>query len=268
MRKLIACLSAVVAISCLTPQVQAQGLLKKLKDKVNDKVNSIAGSNNSSSSSSNNSNGNMNASPGSSGNSGGPTNRTGAGLTNTAPPDVLSNITKAESAGKDTNYSQVRYALQQAIMGVEIQLGRQILQSLPNTVDGLTKDTTKNVVSSTQFGWSNMTIQAVYSDGKDKQMTVMIGNIPMYASMVGLYFNNAYVQNNMTEQNPNIKQVQVKGEKAIIQFDQSTGYSLIAQLGQATVIAWQCVNFATEDEVMKAAESFDIANIKKLMGEQ
>ncbi|TKK69794.1 hypothetical protein FC093_06860 [Ilyomonas limi] len=265
MKKVIACLSAVVLFSCLAPQVQAQGLLKKLKDKVNDKVNDLKGNNNSSSSSTSNSDNNSSAA---SNNSSGPVNRTGAGLTNTAPPDVLSNIAKAETASKDTNYSQVRYALQQAIMGVEIQLGRQILQSLPNTVDGLTKDTTKNVVSSTQFGWTNMTIQAVYSDGKDKQMTVMIGNIPMYASLVGMYFNNAYVQNNMMEKNPNIKQVQVKGEKAIIQFDESTGYSLIAQMGQSTVIAWQCVNFATEDEVMKAAESFDITGIKKLMGEQ
>jgi len=264
MKKIIACFSAIVFISCITPQAQAQGLLKKLKDKVNDKVNTITGGN---ASSTNNSNTNGSATSNSS-NSSGPVNRTGAGLTNTAPPDVLSNIAKAETAGKDTNYSQVRYALQQAIMGVEIQLGRQILQSLPNTVDGLTKDTTKNVVSSTQFGWTNMTIQAVYSDGKDKQMTVMIGNIPMYAGLVGLYFNSAYVQNNMVDKNPNIKQVQVKGEKAIIQFDESTGYSLIAQLGQSTVIAWQCVNFATEDEVMKAAESFDIAGIKKLMGEQ
>ncbi len=262
MKKLIACLFAVVAFSCLAPHAQAQ-LLKKLKDKVN----SMAGSN---SSSTTNTNGNntSNSSSGGNSNSSGPANRTGAGLTNTAPPDVLSNIDKAETAGKDTNYSQVRYALQQAIMGVEIQLGRQIIHSLPNTVDGLTKDTTKNVVASTQFGWSNMTIQTVYSDGKDKQMTVMIGNIPMYAGMVSMYFNNAYVQNNMTEKNPNIKQVQVKGEKAIIQFDQSTGYSLIAQLGQSTVIAWECVNFATEDEVMKAANAFDIANIKKLMGEQ
>ena len=265
MKKLIACLSAVVAFSCLAPHAQAQ-LLKKLKDKVNEKINSAAGSNSSSSSSSDNSNNGSVASNGN--NSSGPSNHTGAGLTNTAPPDVLSNIAKAETAGKDTNYSQVRYALQQAIMGVEIQLGRQIIQSLPNTVNGLTKDTTKNVVSSTQFGWSNMTIQTVYSDGKDKQMTVMIGNIPMYASMVGLYFNNTYVQNNVTEQNPNIKQVQVKGEKSIIQFDQNTGYSLITQLGQSTVIAWQCVNFATEDEVMNAANAFDIANIKKLMGEQ
>lgn len=262
MKKSIACFFTITVLICSAPHLHAQGLLKKLKDKVNDKINAVTGTNNSSSSGNNN-----NTSSSSSGSSG-PTNHTGAGLTNTPPPDVLSNISKAEAASKDSNFSQTRYALQQAIMGVEIQLGRQIIQSLPNTVDGLTKDTTKNVVSSTQFGWSNMTIQTVYSDGKDKQMTVMIGNIPMYAGMVSLYFNNAYVQNNMTEKNPNIKQVEVKGEKAIIQFDQSSGYSLIAQLGQATVIAWQCVNFANEDEVMKAAESFDIANIKKLMGEQ
>jgi hypothetical protein len=260
MKQKLACFFTVILFICLAPQIHAQGLLKKLKDKVNEKINSTSGSN-SSSSSTNNSDNNANSSSN-------PTNHTGAGLTNTAPPDVLSNIDKAEAAGKDSNYSQVRYALQQAIMGVEIRLGKQILQSLPNTVDGLTKDTTKNVVSSTQFGWSNMTIQSVYSDGKDKQMTVTIGNIPMYASLVGMYFSNAYVQNNAADKNSNVKQVQVKGERAIIQFDESSGYSLIAQLGQSTVIAWQCVNFATEDEVMKAAESFDIAGIKKLMGEQ
>src|SRR5205085_5471420 len=108
--------------------------------------------NSSSSSSTNNGASNSGSATSNGSNNSGPVNHTGAGLTNTAPPDVLSNISNAEAAGKDTNYSQVRYALQQAIMGVEIQLGRQIIQSLPNTVDGLTKDTTKNVVSSTQFG--------------------------------------------------------------------------------------------------------------------
>jgi hypothetical protein len=267
MKKVIACFATLLLFTCLAPQVQAQGLLKKLKDKVADKVNDKLGGNNSSSAQTAGNGDNGSSSSSTTGNSSrGPVNKTGAGLTNTAPPDVLTNISSAEAAG--TDYSKARYALQQAIMGVEIQLGRQILQSLPGKVNDLARDTTKNVVSSTQFGWSNMTIQAVYSDGKDKQMTVSIGNLPMYAGLVGMYFNNAYVQNNMMEKNPNIKQVQVKGEKAIIQFDESTGYSLIAQLGQSSIMAWQCVNFATEDEVMKAANAFDIAGVKKLMGEQ
>lgn len=264
MKKLLAGFLSLFALSCLAPQVQAQGILKKLKDKVNDKVNVLKSTTTTPQSTDDGNN--ASASTGS--NRSGPVNRTGAGLTNTAPPDVLTNIANAETAVKEANYSQMRYALQQAIMGVEIRLGKQILAALPNEVNGLAKDTAQNVVSSTQFGWSNMTIQTVYSDGKDKQMTVSIGNLPMYAGLVGMYFNNAFMQANLADEHPNVKQVQVKGQPAIIQFDENTGYSLIAQLGQSAVIAWQCINFATEDEVMKAASTFDIDAVKKLMGEQ
>src|SRR3954454_8565958 len=99
MKQKLACFFTVILFICLAPQIHAQGLLKKLKDKVNEKINSTSGSN-SSSSSTNNSDNNANSSSN-------PTNHTGAGLTNTAPPDVLSNIDKAEAAGKDSNYSQV-----------------------------------------------------------------------------------------------------------------------------------------------------------------
>jgi hypothetical protein len=228
-------------------------LLKKLKDKVNSVVNPSTSSNAKTNSSSQGSNG--------------PANKTGAGLTNTPPPDVPANMDNAVKSMKDSNFSQARYALQQAIMGVEIKLGKQILESLPTAVDGLARKDSQNVVSSSQFGWSNMVMQTLYSDGKEKQMKVAIGNMPMYAGLVNMYFaNNVYVSNQ--QRNPNVKQTQVKGEKAIIQFEQSKGYSLIAQLGQSTIMVWECVNFATEDEVMGAANAFDIAGIKKQMGEK
>jgi hypothetical protein len=82
-----------------------------------------------------------------------------------------------------------------------------------------------------------------------------------------MYFANAaYVEANAEKQN--IKQVRVKGNKAIIQYDDSKGYTLMMQMGQASLIVWECVNFANEQEVMTAANSFDIDNIKKMMGEQ
>ncbi|HLX92918.1 MAG TPA: hypothetical protein VKR32_14630 [Puia sp.] len=233
-------------------QYRADGqLLKKLKDKVN----SVVNPNSTTNSQANSANGN------------GPANKTGAGLKNTPPPDIPTNMDNAVKSMRDSNFSQTRYALQQAIMGVEIKLGKQILESLPKTVDGLPKKDSQDIVASTQFGWSNMQMQTVYSNGKEKQMKVTIGNMPMYAGLVSLYFgNNVYVSNQ--QKNPNIKQTQVKGEKAIIQFDQNKGYTLIVQLGQATIVVWECVNFATEDEVMGAATSFDLAGIKKQMGEQ
>ncbi len=254
MKKLIIFCSVIFASACFNQAAHAQ-LLKKLKDKVNQ----VTGNNQSQQQT------NSNASSGNRS----PMNSTGNGLSNTPPPDVTTNINNADKANADNNYSAARYALQQAIMGVEIQLGKQILQSLPSTVDGLIKDTAKNMVMSTQYGWNNLTMQAIYGDGKQKQMTVTIGNNPMYAGIVNLYFNNAtYIQANNNSNDQNVKQVQVKGERAIIQFDQSKGYTLFTQMGQSSMIVWECVNFATEDEVMKAANSFDIDGIKKLMGEQ
>ena len=147
-----------------------------------------------------------------------------------------------------------------------MQIGREMLKSLPATIDGLAKDTTQDKVVSTQWGWNNLTMVRIYSDKKDKQLTVTIGNNALYSGFVNMYFNNSYVQAN--SDNQNVKQVKVKGNKAIIQYDNSKGYSLIVPLGQSSMIVLECINFADENEVMAAANAFDIDSIKKQLGEQ
>lgn len=153
--------------------------LKKLKEKVNSELNTTKSPSNSSLE--------KNKSSGS------PVNKSGAGLTNTAPPDVNQEIADAEKSQKEGNYSDARYSIQQALMGIEIQIGKQILASLPASVSGLQKDTTLNRVMSLQWGWNNLTIQSVYKKG-DQQMTVTIGNNSVYSGFVNLYFNSAYSQ--------------------------------------------------------------------------
>jgi hypothetical protein len=261
MKKCIFYACACTVMLCLAYTHGHAQFLKKLKDKVAQKVADAAGANTST-------NTNNQGNTGTTGNgNGSPANTTGAGLKNTAPPDVEQNINSAEKATGTADYSSARFALQQAMTGVEIELGRQLLKSLPATVDGLAKDTTQNLVQSLQYGWANLTIQTVYSDGKNKQFKITIGNMPAYSAAIGMYFNNQYMmQNNGGDQK--VKQIMVKGNKAIIQFDQSTGYQVFMQLGQSSMIAWECVNFATEDEVMGAVNSFDVDGIKKMMGEQ
>jgi hypothetical protein len=74
------------------------------------------------------------------------------------------------------------------------------------------------------------------------------------------------MQANMNDQN--IKQIKVKGNKAIIQYDDSKGYTLIVPLGQSSMIVWECVNYADETEVTNTAAAFDIDGLKKMLGEQ
>ncbi|HRI21591.1 MAG TPA: hypothetical protein PLA68_11590 [Panacibacter sp.] len=246
-----------LALIALPKQSEAQ-LLKKLKDKVNKTINPTSTTGTTSDQAGTNTTVDAN---------GKPVNKGGGGLKNTPPPDVNEQIADAEQSHGAAKYSDARYSLQQALVGIEIQLGREMLKTLPSPVAGLEKDTTQDKVVSAQWGWSNLTIQRGYTDNKDKQLTVTISNNGMYSGFVTMYFNNAYgVQANADNQN--MKQVKVKGNKAIIQYDDSKGYTLIVPIGQASMIVWEAINFTDETEVMNAANTFDIDGIKKQMGEQ
>lgn len=250
----------------------SQGILKKAKDKINKAADKALGNEVEkktgipSEQPVDNSGGNT-GSTGNTGSSGKPANKGGGGLSNTEPPDVKIQMTEAETAHNAKNFSDARYSLQQALMGVEIQLGRQILKSLPPTVSGLAADTLQDKVMSTQWGWSNLSIQRAYKDGADKQLTILIGNAGIYSGIATMYFANAGMMESSGDKQ-NFKQVRVKGNKAIIQYEDSKGYTLIVQLGQTSMIVWECINFANEQEVMTAANSFDIDGIKKMLGEQ
>jgi hypothetical protein len=112
-----------------------------------------------------------------------------------------------------------------------------------------------------------MTIQSVYKKD-DKQMTVTIGNNGVYSGFVTLYFNSTYTQTTDNGNKQNVKQTKVKSYKALITYDDSKGYTLMVPIGQSSLIVWECINFATEADVMSAANAFDIDGIKKMLGEQ
>lgn len=249
----------------LPDKIFAQKFLKKLKEKVESKVEQVvdkktdaAIDNTTGSTSTSTTNAGITSSK--------PANKSGGGLTNTEPPDVNIQIADAETAHASKNYSDARFSLQQALMSIEIQLGRQILKSLPKEVVQVPVDTAQDKVMSTQWGWNNLSIQRVYRKD-DKQLTITIGNNAAYAGVVNMYYANAGMIEASNDKQ-NIKQVRVKGNKAIIQYDDSKGYTLMVQLGQTSLIVWEGINFSNEQEIMSAANSFDVDSIKKLLGEQ
>lgn len=201
----------------------------------------------------------------SSGSSGNPSNTTGGGLV-TTPPDVKQNLTDAETAYKKASYGQARYAVQQAMLGVELEIGNKILTSLPSSIAGLSKMDKEDQVASSGFGWAGLVIARKYSGKKDKQLTVTIANNSAWMSAVNLYMSGAYAQQTGGEQN--WKQTTLKGNKAIIEFDKSSGYKLSVPLGQSSLIVYEGINFASESDIMAAAGEVDIDGIKKQLGEQ
>jgi len=262
-------LCGIACLLLLSLPGQAQ-LLKKLKDKaeqiankavgnsVDNKVNSALGLPPSGSS-----HGPGGSGPGTSGGGGG--NNTGAGLIST-PPDVNQNLTDADAAFKKNQYGDARYSTQQAMLGVELMIGREIIKGLPAVVATLPADTSQDKVTSTGWGWAGLTIQRTYH-ANDKRFDVTIANNAVWMAAINMYFGNGgYAQ--QTNEQQNWKQVKIKGYKAIIEFDKSSGYKLSVPLGQTSLLMYDGVNFATEPEFMAACNEIDIDRIKKQLGEQ
>jgi hypothetical protein len=194
-----------------------------------------------------------------------PTNKGGGGLI-TTPPDVKQNLSDAESAYKTANYGEARYAVQQAMLGVELEIGNKVLKSLPETISGLPKQPESDQVTSTGWGWAGLTIQREYLKD-DKQLKATIANNSAWMSAVNMYLaNGGYAQQTNGQQN--WKQIKVKNYRGVIEYDESSGYKISVPLGQSSLIVWEGVNFASEQEIMSAANSFDIDGIKKMLGEK
>ena len=194
-----------------------------------------------------------------------PSNKGGGGLIST-PPDVKQNLTDAETSYKAGSYGEARYAVQQAMLGVEMEIGRKVLEGLPSSVSGLDKVQESDQVTSSGYGWAGLTIHREYLKD-DKQLTTTIANNSAWMSAVNMYMaNGGYAQTTNGEQN--WKQTKVKGHKAIIEYDESSGYKLSVPLGQTSLIVWEGVNFASEQDMMAAANAFDIDGIKKMLGEK
>jgi len=257
-----------VAILIL-PAAHSQGILKKIKDKaqqtsdkiIDKKIDDAVGTN------SNGNNANSGAPDMSSvGRSGMPTNKSGEGLIST-PPNVNDNLASAETAFKANKYSDARYAVRQAMLGVQMEIGKKILQGLPETISGLKKDTPSDKVTSAGWGmgWSGLTIQRDYKQD-DKQLSFTIANNAMWMQAVNMYFTSGYMQTSGAEQK--WKQTKVQDEKAIIEFDASSGYKLSVPVGQTTLLVYEGINFANEQDFMNAVNQIKIASIKTQLGEK
>lgn len=258
----------------------AQGLLNKIKQKaaeaaekaLDKKTDELIngkkqnqGSENNSSIAPDNAGGSVTGNTGTQVSANGPRNKSGAGLV-TTPPDVKENLNSTEAALKASNYSDARYALKQAILGVEMEIGQELLKSLPENISGLPKQTDKDQVISTDWGLTGLSIHREYMK-EDKQVSMTIANNAIMMNAINLFLNNgAFGQTTSSDQN--WKQTKLKGNKAIIQYDQSTGYKLSVPLGQSTLIVFEGINMTNEQEMMQAAEQFNVDAIKKTLGEK
>lgn len=259
MKKMMIVALLATAFLMPSPDAYSQAFLRKLKDKVEDKaVDKIFGEEDNASQPENNPEYNS-SDPGSSG----ARNTRGEGLV-TTPPDVNQNIDAANTSFKAKKYSEAKFALRQAMLGVEMEIGKNVLASLPESVEGLTKDPQSDRVTSTGIGFVGMTIERTYQKG-DQELKMMIANNSAMMSAINMYMaSGAY--GTTTDQNH--KPTTLQGHRGVLEYDEYSGYKLSVPIGQSSLFVLEGVNFQNEQQIMAAADKFNVDDIKKQLGVQ
>ncbi len=258
MRKILfTFISAVLLMGLATQQASSQNLMEKMKKKAEDALlkKTPAGDEQK----------DQEATTGtSSSGTSGPSNTKGGGL-NAKTIDIRQQIADAQTAYDAKKYTDAKYSIRQAILGIELEIGKNILKELPEKIAGLPIVPEEDNVTSSGIGFVGLVIHRVYGSG-EKQFTLTIGNDAAMLSAVNMYLaSGAYAS---TAEEQNIQQTKFKDYRAIIEYDESSGYKLSVPFGQSSILVTEGVNFSSEDDFMNASNEIDIENIKKHLGEQ
>ncbi len=262
---------AILILMMSSYTASGQGLLKKVGRKLGNEAEKMLDkdSNKGNNSNQDNSNQNANTGQGNAGyNMGQPnveTTTSSTGRKKMKPPDVKKMLADAQTSYGSKKYDDTRYNVQQAIAGIELEIGYQILDSLPKKIDNLDyKDEDDQVVSG-GYGWTGFNVERSYYDKKDKSLDISILNNAAMSSGINMILTNPMYTNSSDNSQ---KAVKVGDYRAVIKAEDDGGFTLSIPLGQSSIIIFSCKKFQDEDEVTNTAAQFDIAGIKRMLGEQ
>ena len=83
---------------------------------------------------------------------------------------------------------------------------------------------------------------------------------------MNLYLTNGGYASTSNKQD--YKQTKFKNYRGVIQYDESSGYTLSVPFGQSSIVVIQGVNYSNESTFMAAANVFDIEKVKQELGEK
>jgi hypothetical protein len=184
-----------------------------------------------------------------------------------APPDVQTLLSNASTSLDAKNYSALRYEIKQAMVGVELEIGYQILESMPKAIDNGNMPYIENgdEVVSTGAGFIGLAIGRQYEDDVRNINARIVNNSTMLAFYNGFLTGSTY---NSSSNEVEHKPVTIQGMKGAIHFNGDNKYELGVPLGQSSIFLLECYNCADENVLMSNANQFDLADFKVKLGEQ
>ncbi len=178
---------------------------------------------------------------------------------------VYKHMKDAKDYYKQKKYKEAAATLQEAINNINDMIGKIILSSMPNEINGMTFDAGNDQTTSlgTLMG-AGMTVARIYQ-GDPGMLTVTIMPNSPQVEAVNTFLNNPNDYGTETEAG---KSVKIGDYKALCKFtnteDEKVAYMQMT-LG-STLISFAGDGFKTEEDFVKCAEKVDFNKLAKTLG--
>ncbi len=177
------------------------------------------------------------------------------------PPDVEKNIDEAQSSFSSRDYSGTRFAIQQAIIGIEYELGEKILDAMPDDLGGLPMISENDNIYSSGVGFVGLSISREYDDENRWAQAQIVNNTAMLSGYNMMLSNAAYTSSD------DVKVTRIGDYRAVMEYE-SNGMKVAIPFGQSSLFLLELNEIYEESEAERIAALFDINKFKQILGEQ
>lgn len=174
--------------------------------------------------------------------------------------DVMAKFQEAEKAYAASRLDDARFALQEAINGINQEIGKETLKTLPKILGGLPADEKQDNVSGAA-GFAGVSITRVYRNETKSARVEILGDSPLLANLNAILALPAI----MGGSDPNQKRVKVGGYKGLLQKEQDEviSYNLQVPINQI-LLTLHVTGIPDENAVMNMANALPLDQIVKI----
>jgi hypothetical protein len=183
---------------------------------------------------------------------------------NTAPAqEIEKNLNDARSAYSNGDLEAARFALQQAMYELDLAIGREILELLPERLGYLNYSDADDMVGSANMGFIGLHLSRTYqNDEKQSAELQIIADSPLLAGI------NAILAMPVIGRDPNQKRIRVDGYRGLLQRSENAQGDVSWDMQIPFGSSLLTVNFHginEEDAIMDMANTIPIQQIARLI---
>lgn len=175
--------------------------------------------------------------------------------------DVNEKLSEAEKAYQAGNFEEARFALQEALQGVNQAIGRDILDILPDNLQGMTIVEGSDNVTSANVGFAGLFVSRRYEGENTSASVEIMSDSPLVAAV-----NTFLSLPAIMISDPNQKRVRVDGYRGMQtrnEYEGNVTYEIQIPIG-STLFSFNVSGFDNEKTVSDMLNRLQVGQIAKI----